>query len=90
MAQAIPHAPLAGPATGAPKWIPQLGNFLSAEPRVAVATLHRYPLKHCSKAAHVTIGQLLAEQLLRRASRTASRGTPGSPTPITSRCGSTR
>ncbi len=60
IAQAIPNAPLAGPATGAPKWIPQLGNFLSAEPRVAVATLHRYPLKHCSKAAHVTIGQLLS------------------------------
>jgi hypothetical protein len=61
MAQAIPDAPLAGPATGAPKWIPELGNFLSAEPRVSVATLHRYPLKHCSKTAHVTIADLLAD-----------------------------
>jgi Glycosyl hydrolase family 79 C-terminal beta domain len=60
IAQAIPDAPLAGPATGAPKWIPELGNFLAAEPRVAVATLHKYPLKHCSKTAHVTIDQLLA------------------------------
>ncbi len=38
---------LAGPATGAHKWIPLLGRFLSAHPRVRVATLHRYPLQLC-------------------------------------------
>jgi hypothetical protein len=39
--------PLAGPATGGPRWIPKLGSFLPAEPRVTVATLHRYPLQQC-------------------------------------------
>ena len=39
--------PLVGPATGAKHWIPELPNFLAAEPRVRVATLHRYPLQTC-------------------------------------------
>jgi hypothetical protein len=48
VARSLPsNVPLAGPATGAPKWIPELGNFLPAEPRVKVATLHRYPLQQC-------------------------------------------
>jgi hypothetical protein len=47
VARALPNFPLAGPATGAPKWIPELGKFLPAEPRVKVATLHRYPLQLC-------------------------------------------
>jgi hypothetical protein len=48
VARSLPSdIPLAGPATGAPKWIPELGNFLPAEPRVKVATLHRYPLQQC-------------------------------------------
>ncbi len=47
VARALPNLPLAGPATGAPKWIPELGKFLPAEPRVKVATLHRYPLQQC-------------------------------------------
>jgi len=47
VARALPKYPLAGPATGAPKWIPELGTFLPAEPRVKVATLHRYPLQQC-------------------------------------------
>jgi hypothetical protein len=44
---ALPGVALAGPATGAPKWIPELGQFLPAQPRVRVATLHRYPLQLC-------------------------------------------
>lgn len=61
MARAIPHGPLAGPSTGAPLWIPELGRFLAAEPRVRVATLHRYPLKHCGKTAPtLTVGELLS------------------------------
>ncbi len=44
---ALPNLPLAGPATGAPKWIPELPQFLPAEPRVRLATLHRYPLQLC-------------------------------------------
>jgi Glycosyl hydrolase family 79 C-terminal beta domain len=61
MARAISRGPLAGPSTGAPLWIPELGQFLAAEPRVRVATLHRYPLKHCGKSAPtLTVGELLA------------------------------
>jgi glycosyl hydrolase family 79 len=39
--------PLAGPASGGPRWLPYLGSFLSAEPRVKLATLHAYPLQQC-------------------------------------------
>jgi hypothetical protein len=57
-------APLAGPATGAPKWFPYLGRFLSSHPRVAVATLHRYPLQLCyvkpSEPNYPTIANLLS------------------------------
>jgi Glycosyl hydrolase family 79 C-terminal beta domain len=57
-------APLAGPATGAPKWFPYLGQFLSSHPRVAVATLHRYPLQLCyvrpSEPNYPTIANLLS------------------------------
>jgi hypothetical protein len=44
---ALPNVPLAGPATGAPNWIPDVGAFLPVEPRVRVATVHRYPLERC-------------------------------------------
>ena len=39
--------PLAGPASGGPRWLPYLGSFLSAEPLVKLATLHAYPLQQC-------------------------------------------
>ncbi|MHB1569403.1 MAG: glycosyl hydrolase family 79 C-terminal domain-containing protein [Solirubrobacteraceae bacterium] len=60
-AQVLPSVPLAGPASGAPKWLAQLGQFLAAEPRVRLATIHAYPLKHCRKSTVITIGQLLAQ-----------------------------
>jgi hypothetical protein len=44
---ALTTAPLAGPAIGAPGWFPYLGQFLSRNRRVVVATLHRYPLQLC-------------------------------------------
>lgn len=47
IADTLPRLPLAGPTTGGPKWIPLLGRFLPAHPRVRVATLHRYPLQLC-------------------------------------------
>jgi Glycosyl hydrolase family 79 C-terminal beta domain len=60
----LPPLPLAGPATGAPKWIPQTGPFLAAHPRVRVATLHRYPLQTCflppSSPHYPTVAHLLA------------------------------
>jgi hypothetical protein len=51
IAKSLPDVPLAGPATGAPKWIPELARFLRAEPRVTLATLHRYPLQQCFRPA---------------------------------------
>ncbi len=61
---ALPSVPLAGPATGAPKWIPELGPFLAAHPQVKVATLHRYPLQQCyfptSSAVYPSVAHLLA------------------------------
>ncbi|MGZ4172431.1 MAG: glycosyl hydrolase family 79 C-terminal domain-containing protein [Solirubrobacteraceae bacterium] len=61
-ARQLPDARLAGPSSGAPAWLAQLGAFLSAEPRVRLVTVHAYPLKHCRKSTVVTIGQLLSEQ----------------------------
>jgi len=56
--------PLAGPAIGAPEWFRDLGQFLAAEPRVRVVTLHRYPLQLCyvhpSEPNFPTIGNLLS------------------------------
>jgi hypothetical protein len=43
----LPQLPLAGPATSGPAWTSRLGEFLSAQPRVRVATLHKYPLQLC-------------------------------------------
>jgi hypothetical protein len=60
----LPHIALAGPATGAPKWIPETGPFLAAQPRVRVATLHRYPLQLCYMPAaspmYPSVAHLLA------------------------------
>jgi Glycosyl hydrolase family 79 C-terminal beta domain len=56
--------PLAGPATGSPKWMAVTGEFLAAEPRVGVVTLHAYPLQTClvppSSPMYPTIANLLA------------------------------
>jgi len=60
----LPPLPLAGPATGAPKWIPQVGPFLAAHPRVRVATLHRYPVQQCfippASPVYPSVAHLLA------------------------------
>jgi Glycosyl hydrolase family 79 C-terminal beta domain len=45
-----PGIPLVGPASGAPEWLSGLDRFLRAEPRIAVATFHRYPLHRCATA----------------------------------------
>jgi hypothetical protein len=64
IARALPHLPLAGPTDGVPTWYRYLGRFLSDQPRVAVATLHRYPLQRCfaspKQAIYPTIAHLLA------------------------------
>jgi hypothetical protein len=58
----LPDVRLAGPSSGAVTWLAQLGPFLATESRVRLVTVHAYPLKHCSKAAVVTIPQLLSNQ----------------------------
>ncbi len=66
---ALPAAPLAGPslAGGASPtngWFRDLGRFLSDQPKVAVATVHRYPLQLCyvspDQPNYPTIPNLLA------------------------------
>ncbi|HET7048334.1 MAG TPA: glycosyl hydrolase family 79 C-terminal domain-containing protein [Solirubrobacteraceae bacterium] len=60
-AKSMPRVPLAGPSTGSPAWMPTLGQFLAREPKVAVATVHEYPLKHCVATNHVAIAQVVAD-----------------------------
>ncbi len=60
-AAALPGLPLAGPSSGGPAILSQLGAFLRHEPRVKLVTLHAYPLKHCTRANHVSISQLLSD-----------------------------
>ncbi len=58
--RSLPRVPLAGPSTGSPVYLARLGQFLDDERRIGVATVHAYPLKHCSDSAHVTTGQLMS------------------------------
>jgi hypothetical protein len=66
IASALPPIPLAGPAFGGPKWIGRMGEFLRAEPRVGLVTLHAYPLQACDtplvKPTYPTIPHLLASR----------------------------
>jgi glycosyl hydrolase family 79 len=60
----LPDIPLVGPATGGAHWIPDLPSFLHAQPRVGVATLHKYPLQTCfirpSAPQYPTVAHLLS------------------------------
>ena len=62
LSRAIPGVPLAGPSSGSVHWLPQLGPFLGAEPRIRVATVHAYPLKHCVRSNIVTLAQMLSDR----------------------------
>ena len=62
---AMPKTELAGPDVGGPSWEPFLGSFLASEPRVKIATIHRYPLKYCTPSEHVSIAQLLSNSSTR-------------------------
>jgi Glycosyl hydrolase family 79 C-terminal beta domain len=68
----LPDVRLAGPSSGAPTWLAKLGSFLQAEPRVRLATVHAYPLKHCTKSTVVTTAQLLSEQSSRGLAETVA------------------
>ncbi len=65
----LPRLALAGPATGAPRWIPEVAPFLAAQPRVRVATLHRYPLQLCFMPAASPMYPTTAHLLAPAASR---------------------
>ena len=64
VAAALGPVPLAGPTIGALPWV-DLGQFLAAEPRISLVTLHRYPLWGCfnqpSADTYPTIANLLSE-----------------------------
>ncbi len=64
IARALPRVPLAGPAIGTVGLFGDLARFLSDHPRVAVATVHRYPLQLCystpEQPNYPTVAHLLA------------------------------
>jgi hypothetical protein len=68
-ARALP-GPLAGPTTGAPEWMAHTRQFLAAEPRVKLVTLHRYPVQTCyirkSSPQYPTAAHLLAPYATRQ------------------------
>ena len=77
-ARALPHdVPLAGPASGAPKWYGPLNRFLNAQPRVRVATVHRYPLQVCGvnpdKPRYPTVSNLMSEYASRTLANSIAR-----------------
>jgi hypothetical protein len=51
IAGALPRVDLAGPATGASRWLEDWDAFLRGEPRVRMATVHRYGLHDCTTGA---------------------------------------
>jgi hypothetical protein len=59
VAASLGGAPLAGPGSGSPHWLPKLGTILSDIPsRLQLATVHAYPLKDCSRGAHLSVSAL--------------------------------
>lgn len=60
VAGAMP-ASVAGPSVGSDKWLLILRSFLRRERRVGLATVHRYPLKHCTPTAKTSVPELLSD-----------------------------
>jgi len=60
----LPPAPLAGPASGGVEWLSHLGDFVAAEPRLRMVTVHSYPMQACyntpGSPTYPTIGRLLS------------------------------
>jgi hypothetical protein len=71
IAQAVPRLALAGPATGASRWLANWGAFLAGEPRVRVATVHRYGLHDCTSGAQ-SVGYPTPSHLLSSLASTES------------------
>jgi hypothetical protein len=75
---AFPAVPLAGPATGAPKWMHELGRLVPAAPGLGLVTVHRYPLERCyvppSSPEYGTIPNLLTPLASSGLADTVARG----------------
>ncbi len=60
----LPAVPLAGPAITQDASVGQFARFVAAAPRLAIATVHHYPLNSCvddpQAPSYATIGNLLA------------------------------
>ena len=58
VASALGGAPLAGPGSGSPHWLPYLRTVLSdMRARLGLVTVHAYPLKDCSRGAHNSVSE---------------------------------
>jgi hypothetical protein len=66
IARALPNVPLAGPASGGPRWFEDVGRFLAEHRDVRVTTLHRYPLQLCyigkDQPKYPTIANLMSSR----------------------------
>ncbi len=65
-AHRLPSVPLAGPASGSPAWSGGLSGFAATAERLAIVTVHRYPLQRCQLEPGTprfpTIRELLSPQ----------------------------
>jgi hypothetical protein len=58
-ARALDGAPLAGPDSGSPHWLAELGAVLNGMPSsLKLVTVHAYALKRCSRLAHLSVSEL--------------------------------
>jgi hypothetical protein len=61
VASALGGAPLAGPGSGSPHWLPKLGTVLSdMRSRLKLVTVHAYPMKDCSRITHLSVSEFFA------------------------------
>jgi hypothetical protein len=61
VASALGGAPLAGPGSGSPRWLPKLGTMLNdMRSRLKLVTVHGYPMKNCSRITHLSVADFFA------------------------------
>ena len=61
IASALGGAPLAGPGSGSPHWLPSLGTILSEMPStLKLVTVHAYAMKKCSRLTHLNVSDFFA------------------------------
>jgi hypothetical protein len=61
VASALGGAPLAGPGSGSPRWLPKLGAMLNdMRSRLKLVTVHAYPMKNCSRITHLSVSDFFA------------------------------